>query len=78
MPASLSIKNVPDETLERLRRRAESNHRSLQGEVMSILESAVRPQIRLTPMEVYERVKALGITTPSESVAIIREDRDSR
>ena len=78
MPASLSIKNVPDETLERLRHRAELNHRSLQGEVMAILESAVHPQLRLTPMEVYERIKALGLSTPSESAAIIREDRDSR
>ena len=78
MPASLSIKNVPDETLERLRRRAERNHRSLQGEVMAILESAVRPQIRLTPQEVLERARAIGLSTPAESVAIIREDRDSR
>ena len=78
MPASLSIKNVPDEILERLRRRAEMNHRSLQGEVMAILESTVRPKVWLTPMEVYERVKALGLATPSESVAMIREDRDSR
>ena len=78
MPASLSIKNVPDETLERLRRRAELNHRSLQGEVMAILDNAVRPQLRLTPMEVLERGRALGLSTPSESVAIIRADRDSR
>ena len=78
MPASLSIKNVPDETLERLRRRAERNHRSLQGEVMAILESAVRPKVWLTPQEVLERGRAIGLSTPAESVAMIREDRDSR
>ena len=78
MPASLSIKNVPDEILERLRRRAEINHRSLQGEVMSILENAVRPQLWLTPQEVLERGRALGLSTPSESADIIRADRDSR
>ena len=78
MPASLSIKNVPDDTLARLRRRAEMNHRSLQGEVMSILESAVRPQLWLTPQEVMERARAIGLSTPAESVDIIRADRDSR
>ena len=78
MPASLSIKNGPDETLDRLRLRAKLNHRSLQGEVMAILESAVYPQLHLTPMEVLERVRAIGLSTPSESAAIIRADRDSR
>ena len=41
MPVNLSIKNVPDALAGRLRERAERNHRSLQGELMAILESAV-------------------------------------
>ncbi len=40
MPVNLSIKNVPDAVAEALRTRAERNHRSLQGELMVILESA--------------------------------------
>lgn len=40
MPVNLSIKNVPDAIAARLRERAERNHRSLQGELMGILESA--------------------------------------
>lgn len=40
MPVNLSIKNVPDVLAEKLRERAERNHRSLQGELMAILESA--------------------------------------
>lgn len=40
MPVNLSVKNVPDALAARLRRRAERNHRSLQGELMAILESA--------------------------------------
>jgi len=36
---NLSIKNVPDALAARLRERAERNHRSLQGELMAILES---------------------------------------
>ncbi|NMG65813.1 Arc family DNA-binding protein [Azoarcus indigens] len=38
---NLSIKNVPEALAERLRQRAASNHRSLQGELMAIIEQAV-------------------------------------
>jgi len=37
---NLSIKDVPDELAERLRQRAARNHRSLQGELMAIIEQA--------------------------------------
>jgi plasmid stability protein len=37
---NLSIKGVPDAVAEALRARAERNHRSLQGELMAIVESA--------------------------------------
>lgn len=40
MPVNLSVKNVPETLAARLRRRAERNHRSLQGELMAILETA--------------------------------------
>jgi plasmid stability protein len=40
MPVNLSVKNVPDALAAKLRLRAEKNHRSLQGELLSILESA--------------------------------------
>ena len=38
---NLSIKDVPESLAEALRQRATRNHRSLQGELMSIIESAV-------------------------------------
>jgi plasmid stability protein len=41
MPVSLSIKNVPDALAARLRERALANHRSLQGELMAMLDSAL-------------------------------------
>ena len=40
MPVNLSIKEVPDALAERLRRRAARNHRSLQRELMVIVEAA--------------------------------------
>ena len=41
MTVNLSIKGVPAELAQRLRVRAERNHRSLQGELMQIIERAV-------------------------------------
>lgn len=41
MGVNLSIKSVPEEWAERLRLRAERNHRSLQGELMALLEQAL-------------------------------------
>lgn len=38
--ANLSVKDVPDSLAERLRQRAARNHRSLQGELMAIIEKA--------------------------------------
>lgn len=77
MSSSLSIKNVPDETVERLRKRAKRNHRSLQGELMTILEEAVG-EGRVSFLEAYRGAREATFRTPSESVAMIREDRDAR
>ncbi len=41
MNVNLSIKEVPDALALRLRARAERHHRSLQGELMAIIEQAV-------------------------------------
>jgi plasmid stability protein len=76
--ANLSIKNVPEELLEALRTRARRNHRSLQGELMAILEESVAPSRGLTPQALLAEVRRSGLATPSESVAMIREDRDGR
>ena len=47
--ANLSVKDVPEDLAERLRERAARNHRSLQGELMAILEQAIY-QPAPTPM----------------------------
>lgn len=77
MPASLSIKNVPDHLLQRLREQASRNHRSLQGEVLAILESTTEPT-RLTAKEAYAEIKRLGFKTGDDATRWIREDRDAR
>jgi plasmid stability protein len=72
---TLSIKNVPEELAQRLKERAARNHRSLQGELMAILE-AVEPPPRRSIKDIYAMVKESGVKTPSESARMIREDRD--
>lgn len=78
MPVNLSIKNVPDALAERLRRRAARAHRSLQGELMAILEAAAQAGDRLTPAEALRRVRELGLETRGEAASIVRGDRDRR
>ncbi len=41
MPVTLTVKQVPERLAQKLRTRAAANHRSLQGELMSILNEAV-------------------------------------
>ena len=77
MPVNLSIKNVPDGLVERLRKRAKRHHRSLQGELMAILEEVLYPK-HLMVEEAYRRIRNLGLETGDETVALVREDRDAR
>jgi plasmid stability protein len=77
MAVSLSIKNVPEEIVARLRERAQKNHRSLQGELMALLEEAVNPR-KLSVEELAEEIEALGLKTPDEATEMIRELRDGR
>jgi len=77
MAVTLSVKNVPDELVERLRERARRHHRSLQGELMAILEEALSSKC-LTVDEVYRKIHALDIKTEDETVDLLRENRDAR
>ena len=72
--ASLSIKNVPEDVVENLRLRALRHHRSLQGELMSIITESAYPPFDVDAF--VAETKRLGISTPDDSVAMIREDRD--
>lgn len=78
MPVNLSIKNVPDQVAEMLRQRAAAHHRSLQGELLAILEDAVvAPPAALTAAQVLARIRGAGVATPAEAAAMIRADRDA-
>ncbi len=75
MPVNLSIKNVPDEVAEALRQRAAGHHRSLQGELMIILEESLGQKPSLTPFELLSKLRENGLKSPDESLRFVREDR---
>ena len=76
MSVNLSIKNVPDDLADRLRQRADAAHRSMQGELMAILESALEMKLPLQPQDILNRLHTLGLHTQREAVDDIRRDRD--
>ena len=47
--ANISIKDVPEQWAEALRQRAARNHRSLQGELMALIEQAVQADVSAAP-----------------------------
>jgi predicted nucleic acid-binding protein/plasmid stability protein len=86
---NLSVKNVPDELAELLRQRAARNRRSLQRELLSILEAAagrpvaanasgVAPRAALTIDELAEISRRLFPSGTESSVGYLRHDRPIR
>ncbi len=77
MTVTLSIKKVPEKLVKRLRRKAAIHRRSLQGELMAVLEEAASPT-HLTVDELRQAVRRFGPPVSGNSTEMIREDRDAR
>jgi plasmid stability protein len=73
---TLSVKNVPSDLARRLKARAVRNHRSLQGELMAILEHAAQVTTLADLVGLADRLGIQGVT--GDSAAIVREDRYAR
>jgi len=71
------ISGLEDDVLDRLRRRAEGNHRSLEGELREILMMASR-QVSVAEGRrlAQEMRRSLEGREHSDSAELIREDRD--
>lgn len=92
MGVSFSVKNIPAALAERLRLRAERNHRSLQGELMAILEAAAseappdlpRAREQRGSRSVEDTLQNLRTLFPetapgaASSTSLIRQMRDGR
>lgn len=78
MSINLSIKNVPKEWVQHLRQRASKHHRSLQGELLSILEDSLKQQDTISLQSLLAELRQRGLRTPKEAATIVRKDRDGR
>jgi plasmid stability protein len=63
MPTTLTLKNIPDEVYERLKRSAEAHRRSMNSEAIVCLEAALLSP-KLAPEERIARARALRATLP--------------
>ena len=78
---TLTLKNIPPEIYERIKIQAKNNHRSINGEILSILEQA----ISIPPIDVkatLERTRKLRemtadyVITADEIEKLINEGRE--
>jgi plasmid stability protein len=46
MAKSFTLKNIPEDLYERIKARAERNHRSVNGEIIAILDETAGPRSR--------------------------------
>ena len=58
MPTTLTLKNIPDDVYDRLKRSAETHRRSMNSEAIVCLEAVLQPA-RVTPTERLARAREL-------------------
>ena len=63
MPATLTLKSIPDEVYQRLKASAEVHRRSMNSEAIVCLESILLPG-KMAPAERLARAQALRATLP--------------
>ena len=79
---NLTIKNLTQQTAEKLRKAAAENHRSVNGEVLHIIEKAMEENDRRwyirTHHDELEKFVARLPKLRTSSARLIRGDRDKR
>jgi plasmid stability protein len=63
---------------EKLRKRAKKSHRSLQGELMTILEESLEEPRPLSAHEAIQELRRSGLKTKSDPIRMVRDYRDKR
>ena len=78
--ATLTIRNLDDAVVDRLKARAKANNRSLEAEARTILEGRVPVIDRKALLEHVDRIAAMAPKDieQTDSTLLIREDRDNR
>lgn len=78
MSKNVLVRNIDEEVLEKLKKKASANNRSLQEELKNLLEMHAGPdieEVRAMARESIRKYKAEGKMF-SDSTKDIREDRD--
>ena len=76
--ANLTIRNMEDEVVERMKERAAQNGRSLEAELREVVRQAASRRTRQELLAAADRVAAMtpkGVVQ-TDSAELIREDRD--
>jgi plasmid stability protein len=73
--AQLLIRNIEPAVIKRLKVRAKLHHRSLQGELKSIVEAATKMSMEEAAKASLTWHKRLAGQTFSDSADLLREDR---
>ena len=75
--ATVTIRNLDDNVVERLRARSRLNNRSLEAELRYLLTNAAPSMSKADFIETTRRIRAMsGRQQFSDSTPLIREDRD--
>jgi antitoxin FitA len=80
VPASITLKGIPDEIYDRLKSSADANHRSLNSEVIACLETMLLPR-RTTAAQHLAAIRAIRARLPKAEFdhdAIDRAKRTGR
>lgn len=78
--ATLHVRNVPDRTYEKLRRRATERHTSISAEAIRLIERALRTD-HSRVNELLSQIEATRVKVspdPPSAAELIRQDRDER
>ncbi len=75
--SSVTIRNLDDDVVAALKRRAKANNRSLEGELRMVLVRAVRGEQPFDLAREAERIRAMtpADRAQTDSVELLREDR---
>lgn len=75
--ANLTIRNLDDAVVERLKARAKENDRSLEAEIRVLLAEAANHPSRQQFRELAERIAEMTPDVPqTDSAELLHEDRD--
>lgn len=76
--ATVTIRNLEDEVVEKLRKRAKASNRSLEAEIRRILSQSASQISREELIQLAEHIRDMTPEVPqSDSTLLLREDRDS-